>query len=104
MLEMGEQSQILEVELLPGEYNTHCTMETRNDLYIKIPGLDIVSMRMQVQSLASISGLRIWHCHKLHQRLQLQLRSGVTMTVALAYILAPIQALAWEFHKLQVWP
>ena len=23
----------------------------------------VVSMRMQLQSLASLSGLRIWHCH-----------------------------------------
>ena len=82
MLEMGEQSQILEVELLPGEYNTHCTMETRNDLYIKIPGLDIVSMRMQVQSLASISGLRIWHCCKLWRGSQMWLESEVAMAVA----------------------
>ena len=27
-------------------------------------------MRMQVQSLASLCGLRIWHCHALQCRLQ----------------------------------
>ena len=30
-------------------------------------------MRMQVWSLASLSGLRIWHCHELWCRSQLQL-------------------------------
>ena len=35
----------------------------------------------QVQSLASISGLRIWHCHELWCRSQTQLRSHVAMAV-----------------------
>ena len=46
----------------------------------------LVSVRMQVRSLASLSGLRIWHCHKLQQRWQIQLRSG--MAVAVAMVLA----------------
>ena len=41
-------------------------------------GNRIVSMRMQVQSLASLSGLRIW----LQRRLQMWLRSGIAMAVA----------------------
>ena len=43
---------------------------------------NIVSVRMQVQSLASLSELRIWHCCKLQHSLQMQLRSDVAMAVA----------------------
>ena len=41
----------------------------------------IVYIRMQVQPLALLSELRIWHCYKLQCRLQMQLGSGVAMTV-----------------------
>ena len=34
-------------------------------------------MRMWVRSLASLSGLRIWHCCELQHRLQVQLGSGI---------------------------
>ena len=33
----------------------------------------LVSMRMRVQSLASLSGLRIWHCRELWGRSQTKL-------------------------------
>ena len=39
---------------------------------------------MQVQSLASLSGLRIWCCHELWCRLQTQLGSCVAVTVVYA--------------------
>ena len=42
------------------------------------------SMRMKVQSLASLSGLRIWHCHELWCRLQMWLGSCVAVAVVLA--------------------
>ena len=41
-----------------------------------------VSMRMQVQSLALLSGLRIQHCPKLQCRSQMWLESGVAAVVA----------------------
>ena len=41
----------------------------------------LVSMRTQVQSLASLSGLRIWHCHGLWCRLQMWLGSCIAVTV-----------------------
>ena len=41
----------------------------------------LVSMRVQVRSLASLSGLRIWHCHEVRCRSQAQLRSGVAVAV-----------------------
>ena len=41
-------------------------------------------MRLQVPSLASISGLRIWRCHELWYRLQTQLRSDVAVAVVWA--------------------
>ena len=43
---------------------------------------NIVSMKMWVQSLASLSGLRIWCCCKLWHRLQMRLGSSVAMAVA----------------------
>ena len=39
-------------------------------------------MRTQVQSLASLSGLRIWHCPELWCRLQMQLGSCVAVALA----------------------
>ena len=45
-------------------------------------GSDVVSVRMWVGSLASLSGLRIRRCHKLWCRLQMWLRSGVAMIAA----------------------
>ena len=42
----------------------------------------LASMRMQVQSPASLSGvLRIWHCHELWCRSQMWLGSGVAVAV-----------------------
>ena len=51
---------------------------------------------MWIQSLTSLNGLRIQHCHKLRHRLQLWLRSGVVGAVAQATAEALIQPLAWE--------
>ena len=42
------------------------------------------TMRSCVQSLDSLSGLRIWCCHKLWCRLQMWLRSCIAMAVAVA--------------------
>ena len=56
----------------------------------KIPGVTVVvqlkqiwlkTMRLWVQSPASLSGLRIWHCHELWSRLQTQLRSCVAVAL-----------------------
>ena len=44
----------------------------------------LVSMRMEVQSLALPSGLRIQHCCELWCRSQMRLRSGIAVAVALA--------------------
>ena len=45
--------------------------------------------------LALLHGLRIWYCHKLQCRSQLQLGSGVTVVVV--YLVAAlIRPLAWE--------
>ena len=53
-------------------------------------------MRMQVQSLALLSGLRIWHCHELWCRSQMQLRSHVAVLWCRLAAAAPIRPLAWE--------
>ena len=47
-------------------------------------------MRLWVQSLASLSGLKIWHCHELWCRSQTRLGSGIAVAVAL------IRPIAWE--------
>ena len=41
-------------------------------------------MRLQVQSLALLSGLRIWHCHELWCGLQTRLGSLVAVALAWA--------------------
>ena len=41
-------------------------------------------MKIQVQSLASLSGLRIQHGHKLQCRSQMQLGSGIAVAVVQA--------------------
>jgi len=43
--------------------------------------IPLVSRRMQVQSLASLSGLQIWPCRELWCRLQKRLRSVIAVTV-----------------------
>ena len=58
-------------------------------------GSSVVSVRMQVQSLALLSGLRIQHCHK-RLRLQMQLGSSIAIAMLWCAATAPIQPLAWE--------
>jgi len=65
----------------------------------KVP--DIVSVRLQVQSLALLSGLRIWHCCKLC-RLQMWLQTGVTMAVCRQQLQLRLDLYLGNFHMLQV--
>ena len=44
-------------------------------------GNQLVAMRVWVQSLASFSELRIQHCHELWHWSQMELISGVDVTV-----------------------
>ena len=55
------------------DQSSHCGIVETNPTSI---------MRMQVWSLASLSGSRIWHCSELWCRSQMQLGSGVAMAVA----------------------
>ena len=41
----------------------------------------LVSIRTQVRSLASLSGLSIWPCRELRCRLQMWLESGIAVAV-----------------------
>ena len=43
--------------------------------------IQLGTTRLQVQSLDSLSGLRIWHCHDLWCRSQMQLGSHIAMAV-----------------------
>ena len=69
-------------------------------------GVPVVAQ--QVQSLASLSGLSIWHCSKLWCRSQMQLGSTVAVAVAMAVALSTaatlIRPLAWELCMPQVQP
>ena len=76
----------------------HCSAKLchqRNDRGIPIMAkgkqIWLITMRMQVQSLASLSGLRIWGCHEL----------GVGCRCSLDLVrpvaTASIWSLAWEF-------
>ena len=42
----------------------------------------LVYMRMWVRSVASLSGLKTWCCHRLQCRLQRRLESSVTVAVS----------------------
>ena len=48
-------------------------------LWLSSKGPGLLPMRMRVQSLALLSGLRIWHCCELWYRSQMWLRSGITV-------------------------
>ena len=52
--------------------------------------------RLRIQTLASLSGLRIWRCHELWCWSQTRLRSGVAVAVVQAAATALIRPLAWE--------
>ena len=43
--------------------------------------IQLGTMRLPVRSLASLSGLRIWHCHELWCKSQMWLRSGIVMAL-----------------------
>ena len=62
-----------------GSFNPHPLRVPFVAQWVKI---QLVSMRMQVRLLASLSGLRIWHCCKLRCSLKMQFRSRVALTVA----------------------
>ena len=60
--------------------------------------IQLVTMRLWVQSLTSLSGLRMQRCLELWCRSQtrFRLRSGVAVTVVWPAVVAPIRPLAWE--------
>ena len=53
-------------------------------------------MKTWVQSLTSLSGLRIRHCHELWCRWQTQLRSGIAVTGVGQWLQFRFDPLAWE--------
>ena len=44
-------------------------------------GVSIVAEQVKNPTRFLLSGLRIWHCHKLHGGLEMQLGSGVAVAV-----------------------
>ena len=62
-------------------------------------GIRLVTIKLQVQSLTSLSGLRIRRCCELWCRLKTWLRFAIAVAVAVAHrlvVVAPIGPLAWE--------
>ena len=53
-------------------------------------------MRMQIRSLALLSGLRIWRCWELLCALQTWLGSGIAVAVAVAGSCSTNSTPAWE--------
>ena len=64
----------------------------------------LVSVRMLVQSLASLSRLKIWLCHKLWCGVGHRLGLDVVLLWLWPAAAAPIRSLAWELHVQQVRP
>ena len=62
---------------------TYCTKREFQGVPIVVQQKQIrlVTMRLRVQFLALLSGLRIWHCHELWYRLQTRLGSCAAMAV-----------------------
>ena len=58
--------------------------------------IQLGDMRSWVQSLASLSGLRIWRCFELWYRSQTWLGSQVAVAVCRPVATALIRPLAWE--------
>ena len=56
--------------------------ECRSPVVVQWKRILLASLRMQVQSLDSLSGLRIQCCHELWHRLQTRLGSDVAVAVA----------------------
>ena len=52
------------------------------DIVVQWKQLQLGTMRLWVQSLASLSGLRIWRCCELWCRSKTRLRFGVAVAVA----------------------
>lgn len=63
---------------------------------VQLKQMWLASMRTQVQSLASLSGLEIWHCCELWCRLQTWLKSRVTVAAPLAGSYSSDSTFAWE--------
>ena len=64
----------------------------------------LVPLRMQVQSLASLGGLRIQHCPNLWHRLQKWLRSSVAVAVVQASSCSSDLTPSLGIHMLKVEP
>ena len=67
--------------------HSHCGSGVMNPL---------VSMKIWVQSLALLSGLRIWPCCEMWCRSQMRLRSGVAVAMGSWQLQLRFHPLAWE--------
>ena len=56
----------------------------------------LVSTKIQLRSLASLSGLRIWHCHELWCRSQMRLGSELLWLWRRPGATVLVQPLVWE--------
>ena len=58
--------------------------------------IQLGTMRLRVQSLALLSGLRILCCCELQCSPQIWLRSHISVALCRSAAIAPIKPLAWE--------
>ena len=74
---------LLRLSFSPKLYNPQKLRKSGSEFLLWLSGLRtrLVSMRIQAQSLALLSGLRIWYCPELRCRSKMQLRSCVTVAV-----------------------
>ena len=71
-------------------------MTSRSSCHGSVENIWLVTRRMQVQPLASLSRLRSRHCCELCCRSQMQLRSHIAVAVVEASSYSSIQPPAWE--------
>ena len=64
----------------------------------------LMKLRMWIQSLALLNGLRIWCCPELWCRSQTQLGSPIVWLQCRPAAADLIRPLAWNLHMPQVWP
>jgi len=63
------------------ECKVSSTFENQSSIVAQQKQIQLGTMRLQVRSLALLSGSRIWHCHELWCRSQTRLRSGIAVAV-----------------------
>ena len=73
-----------------------CSKKRKNSWFLEWKWTQLGSMRIRVQSLTLLSGLRIWCCCELWYRLHMLLSPALLWLWCRLAAAAPIRPLAWE--------